>query len=97
MQLPSIIVAHYFKRSYARLDIFEEFDPKKLTLDVEKYIFKSGTKGYYYAYLPMYGDQDFSFESSGLHNYTDILLIDIKGKVHSIDVSESDHEDEDVD
>jgi len=95
MQLPSLIVAHYFKRSYATLDIFEEFDPKKLTLNVEKYIFKSGAKGYYYAYLPMYGDQDFSFESSGLHNYTDILLIDKKGKVHSIDVSESEDGEDD--
>jgi hypothetical protein len=97
MQLPALIVAHYFKRSHATIDIFEEFDLKKLTLNIEKYIYKSGPNGYYFAYRPTYGDEDFSFESSGLHNYTDILLIDTKGKVYSIDVLESDDEDEDGD
>ena len=92
--LPAIVVAHYFKRSYATIDILEEFDPKKLTLNVEKYVYKTGVNGHYSAYLPMYEGQNFDFESSGLHNYTDILLIDAKGKTHSIDISESD-EDED--
>ena len=89
LQLPTLIVAHYFKRSYATLDIFEEFDPKKIILDLEKYIFKKGASGYFFSYHPIYQDQSFTFESSGLHNYTDILLIDIKGRVHSIEVAES--------
>jgi hypothetical protein len=94
MQLPALIVAHYFKRSHATLEIFEEFDPTKITLNIEKYVFKKGGEGYYYLYLPMYGEENFVFESSGLHNYTDILLIDTKGKIHSIDVSESDSDDD---
>jgi hypothetical protein len=93
-QLPTLVVAHYFKRSYATVDIFEEFDPRKINLKIEKYIFKNGANGYYYSYLPMYGEQDFEFESSGLHNYTDILIIDKKGKVHSIEISEADDESE---
>jgi hypothetical protein len=42
----------------------------------------------------MYGEENFVFESSGLHNYTDILIIDKKGKVYSIEISESDSNDD---
>ncbi|AWW49453.1 hypothetical protein POPA111323_01390 [Polynucleobacter paneuropaeus] len=97
LKLPTLVVTHFYKRSYATIDIFEEFDPKKLTLDIEKYVYKNGANGYYYAYLPIYDGQNFEFESSGLHNYTDILLIDSKGKIHSIDISDSKDDESEFD
>jgi hypothetical protein len=96
MKLPTLVVAHYFKRSYATINIYEEFNLKKLTLDVEKLVYKNGANGYYYAYLPIYDGQNFDFESSGLHNYTDILLIDAKGKVHSGEISDAENNEDEM-